>query len=90
MSVLERAMKAYVSRHDLNPKQPALVRAELSTFIGDRPANRRETTMLPEMKSATASRHPRHGTITESPAKMPEQDAWESQGTAAIYVAART
>jgi hypothetical protein len=46
--------------------------------------------MLPEMKSATASRHPRHGTITESPAKMPEQDAWESQGTAASNVSVAT
>lgn len=33
MSVLERIMQAYASKHALSPHQAALVRLELSSFI---------------------------------------------------------
>ena len=81
MSVIERVMKAYVSKYDLNPKQAALVRAELSAFIGElgsgisqpRSCERREPTMLPETRNEAAYRDPQHGTITASSPNMPER-----------------
>ena len=33
MSLIERVMKAYASKHDLNPEQARLVRTELSRFV---------------------------------------------------------
>lgn len=35
MSAIERVMKAYTSKHHLNPEQAALVRSELSSFIDE-------------------------------------------------------
>jgi len=35
MSVIERIMKAYVSKHDLKPEHVAKVRGELSAFIDE-------------------------------------------------------
>jgi len=35
VSTLDRVMKAYASKHDLNLEQAALVRAELSKFINE-------------------------------------------------------
>jgi hypothetical protein len=35
MSVVERVMRAYASKHQLTPPQAALVRLELSNFIND-------------------------------------------------------
>jgi hypothetical protein len=81
MSAIERVMKAYVSKYDLDPKQAARVRAELSAFIGElgsgtgqpRSCERREPTMLPETRNAAASRDPLRGTITASSPNMPER-----------------
>ena len=33
MSAIDRVMRAYASKHDLNPEQTAIVRSELSRFI---------------------------------------------------------
>ena len=83
-------MKAYVSKHDLNPKQAALVRAELATFIGElMSGERREPTMLPETKSAAASRHPQRGKMTESSFKTPERAGEPVAGNVSV-VTSRT
>lgn len=39
-------MKAYTSKHDLNPEQTALVRSELSDFISELMLGRRPPTMF--------------------------------------------
>jgi hypothetical protein len=35
MSIVDRVMRAYVSKHDLSPAQATFVRAELSKFIDE-------------------------------------------------------
>jgi len=82
MSAIERVMKAYASKHDLSPKQAALVRAELSAFIGElrsgigqpRSCERRDPVMLPERKKEDAYCHPQRGAITASSTKMSERE----------------
>jgi hypothetical protein len=78
MSAVERVMKAYSSKHDLNAEQAVLVRAEISRFIGQlMSGKRREPTMLPEPSSGTAPRHPSaRRTITESSPELTER--WDS------------
>jgi hypothetical protein len=56
MSAIERVMKAYASKYDLNSEQAARVRAELSHFVDElMSGKRREPTMLPDMKNRTPS-----------------------------------
>jgi hypothetical protein len=66
LPVIERIMKAYASKHDLNPEQAARVRAELLSFIGELMSGmRREPTMLPERKNHAASGRPQRDGMAE-------------------------
>ncbi len=55
MSAIERVMKAYTSKHDLNPEQTALVRSELSSFISELMLRRRPPTMFSDRLTETAA-----------------------------------
>jgi hypothetical protein len=79
MSAIERIMKAYASKHDLNVEQAARVRAELSSFIGELMSGmRREPTMLPEKNHAT-SRHPQRGGVAESSSEIFERTGFDGR-----------
>jgi len=55
MSAIERVMKAYASKHDLNPEQAMLVRAELSKFVNELRDGRRPPTLFSENARRDAS-----------------------------------
>jgi hypothetical protein len=66
MSAIDRVMRAYASKRDLNPSQAALVRDELSKFIEELMAGpRRPPMMFPETNGAVGNRDKRQKT-TES------------------------
>jgi hypothetical protein len=71
MSVIERVMKAYASKHDLKPQQVALVRAELSSFIGELMSGKR-----PEIARVSATQDSAFtgrldaDAVTESPSEQ--------------------
>jgi hypothetical protein len=51
MPAIDRVMRAYTSKHELNAEQATLVRLELSNFIGELMSRvPREPTMLPEKR----------------------------------------
>lgn len=50
MSAIDRIMRAYASKHELNPEQAALVRSELSGFIDELMSDKR----LPRTAQDTA------------------------------------
>jgi hypothetical protein len=57
MPAIERIMKAYASKHELNPEQATLVRVELSRFIDELTSGKRpEPTLVPDMKDSAETR----------------------------------
>ncbi len=65
MSVIERIMKAYASKHELNPEQATLVRVELSRFIDELTSGQRRGADVSsgyEDGAEPAIRRERHGT----------------------------
>jgi hypothetical protein len=75
VSAIERVMKAYTSKHDLNAEQAVRVRLELANFIDELMSMaRREPTMFPEKGCGTlpvlgdtpSSQDPRHARARNS------------------------
>ena len=71
MSAIERIMKAYASKHALNPEQAVLVRAEISRFIDELMSGKPQASSVTPDMNAALSQHPVRETATENPPLVP-------------------